>query len=204
MGELIITVFWLVAAILGGALGLAVYALPTIIAIVRKRSDIALIAAVNLVGFWLFTIGWWAALVMALLPENRRGGDVTVIQQTTTPAVPMAVPPAMTPHTPHASLTPAPPGYVPSRWPLPPTASHPTPSHMVGPRPGPVGRQAQDPADDGVTGDAADSNTSPDTSVPDGTAGDSRAGDDMAQLRPVDGPPAERHHPPGGPTWPKH
>lgn len=89
MGDIILTGFWLIASALGIVLGLAVYGLPTIIAVVRKSPNIALIATVNLVLGGLF-VPWWIALAMALWSSGRQG-DVTVIQTTNVPPAPHVV-----------------------------------------------------------------------------------------------------------------
>lgn len=86
MGDIILMGFWLMVSSLGVVLGLGVYALPTIVAIVRKSPNIALVATVNLVLGGLF-VPWWIALAMALWSTDRRG-DVTVIQTTNIPPAP--------------------------------------------------------------------------------------------------------------------
>lgn len=86
MGDVILMGFWLFVGSLGVTLGLAVYGLPTIVAIIRKSPNIALIATVNLVLGFLF-VPWWIALAMALWSTDRRG-DVTVIQTTCLPPTP--------------------------------------------------------------------------------------------------------------------
>lgn len=90
MSDVIPAGFWLVVSSLGVALGVGLYGLPTIIAIVRKSPNIALIATVNLVLGGL-VVPWWIALAMALWSADRRG-DVTVIQTTNVPSGPPAGP----------------------------------------------------------------------------------------------------------------
>lgn len=89
MGDVILTGFWLIVGSLSVALGLGVYGLPTIVAIIRKSPNIALIVTVNLV-LGALVVPWWIALGMALWSTDRRS-DVTVIQTTTMPPAPHAV-----------------------------------------------------------------------------------------------------------------
>lgn len=89
MGDVILTGFWLIMSALGITVGIGLYGLPTIIAIVRKSPNIALIAVVNLVLGGLF-VPWWIALGMALWSADRRG-DVTVVQTTNLPPAPPAL-----------------------------------------------------------------------------------------------------------------
>lgn len=89
MSDVILAGFWLIVSSLGVALGVGLYGLPTIIAIIRKSPNIALIATVNLVLGGL-VVPWWIALAMALWATDRRG-DVTVVQTTNVPPAPHAV-----------------------------------------------------------------------------------------------------------------
>lgn len=170
MGEAILGLFWLVVAVVGGTAALGVYALPTIIAIVRKRSDVVGIAVVDLVFFWVFTIGWWIALVWALLPENRRGPEVTVVQQNTTTVPPPApVLPTAPLVTPDAAAHQSP--DVSPHLPLP---AHRPAQHRVGRRVGlpDQGNQYPSlPASDGVMPWPADHSASR-RSAPDGRSTD--------------------------------
>lgn len=95
MGGVILTGFWVVLGSLGVALGLGVYGLPTIVAIVRKSPNLALIATVNLVLGGL-VVPWWIALGMALWSTKRRG-NITVVQSTNMPLPPAVALPGETP-----------------------------------------------------------------------------------------------------------
>lgn len=70
------------AAIIGGILillvALAMYVLPTIVAMMRKHPQLAPIALVNIVLGWSF-IGWIVALVWAL--TNPQPQQTVIIQQ---------------------------------------------------------------------------------------------------------------------------
>lgn len=127
MGDVILTGFWLIVSALGITVGIGLYGLPTIIAIVRKSPNIALIATVNLVLGGLF-VPWWIALGMALWSTVRRG-DVTVIQTT---SLPLASPAG--PHPPvqagpsvqaQAALPAAPPAQPPTQTGTPEDRPHP-------------------------------------------------------------------------------
>lgn len=142
MGDVILTGFWLIVGSLGFAVGLAVYGLPTIVAIVRKSPNLALIATVNLVLGGLF-VPWWIALGMALWSSDRRG-DVTVIQTTNLPPAPSAPPAALpaigqtAPAAPvQGALPAAPPVQPPMPPPAPPSVSEraSVPGHRFGPPP---------------------------------------------------------------------
>lgn len=88
MSDVILAGFWLIVSSLGVALGVGLYGLPTIVAIIRKSPNIVLIATVNLVLGGL-VVPWWIALGMALWSADRRG-DVTIIQTTSVPPAPPA------------------------------------------------------------------------------------------------------------------
>jgi len=62
------------------AVGAALYFLPTIIAVVQHRSNVALIAVVNVLLGWSF-VGWVVALVMALSRDAEPVQIVHVHQQ---------------------------------------------------------------------------------------------------------------------------
>ena len=60
----IVMLLWLLMMVVGAAL----YFLPTIVAVARHRSNVAVIAVINVLLGWSF-IGWVVALVMALSQE---------------------------------------------------------------------------------------------------------------------------------------
>ncbi len=51
---------------IGGLIGLAIYFLPTIIAVARKKSNLLLIVLLNIFLGWT-VIGWVVALILALV-----------------------------------------------------------------------------------------------------------------------------------------
>jgi Superinfection immunity protein len=57
---------WGPFGLLGGIIGIALYFLPTIIAIVRKKDNLLLILLLNIFLGWTL-VGWIVALVLALL-----------------------------------------------------------------------------------------------------------------------------------------
>lgn len=130
MGDVILTGFWLIVSALGVTVGLGLYGLPTIIAVVRKSPNTALIAVVNLVLGGLF-VPWWIALGMALWSPERRG-DVTVIQATNLPIAPPAGP--------HPPVQAHPSAQAPAALPAAPAAQPPTSMGEVEGRPS-LGRQ---------------------------------------------------------------
>ena len=68
--------FWLFIT----AVGAALYFLPTIIAVAQHRSNVAVIAVVNVLLGWSF-VGWVVALVMALSRDAEPVQVVHVHQQ---------------------------------------------------------------------------------------------------------------------------
>jgi hypothetical protein len=69
-------IFWLVLM----AIGVVMYFLPTIIAVIQHRSNVAAIAVINALLGWSF-IGWVVALVMALTKDAQPVQVVHVQQQ---------------------------------------------------------------------------------------------------------------------------
>ena len=65
-------IFWLILF----AVGTALYCLPTIIAVMQHRTNVAVVAVVNILLGWSF-IGWIIALVLALSKEAQ---PVQVVQ----------------------------------------------------------------------------------------------------------------------------
>jgi hypothetical protein len=57
---------WSPFGFIGGLIGLAIYFLPTIIAVVRKKSNLLLIVLLNILLGWT-VVGWVVALVLALV-----------------------------------------------------------------------------------------------------------------------------------------
>jgi len=58
--------------------GLAAYLIPTVIAIMRKKQNIAVIVVINILLGWSF-VGWVVALVMAL--SNDQVQQITIVNQ---------------------------------------------------------------------------------------------------------------------------
>ena len=57
---------WSPFGFIGGLIGLALYFLPTIIAVARKKSNLLLIVLLNVFLGWT-VIGWVVALILALV-----------------------------------------------------------------------------------------------------------------------------------------
>lgn len=101
-GEIFLTVFGVVLTVGSIVLGLGVYLVPTIVALVRKAPNTASIAAINVLLGWSL-IGWVVSLAMALrstTPNNS--GPVTVNQFVSGPTPPYGTwepprPPALPP-----------------------------------------------------------------------------------------------------------
>lgn len=69
-------IFWVVVMVIGAGM----YFLPTIIAVMQHRNNVAVIAVINTLLGWSF-IGWIVALVMALTKDAQPVQVVHVQQQ---------------------------------------------------------------------------------------------------------------------------
>lgn len=69
-------IFWIVVMVIGAGM----YFLPTIIAVLQHRNNVAAIAVINTLLGWSF-IGWIVALVMALTKDAQPVQVVHVQQQ---------------------------------------------------------------------------------------------------------------------------
>jgi Superinfection immunity protein len=75
--------FWMVAS----AIGVMIYFLPSILAVVNHRRNSATIVVLNILLGWSF-VGWIAALVMALMKEPLPVQVVHVHEHVYSPAHP--------------------------------------------------------------------------------------------------------------------
>jgi uncharacterized membrane protein YedE/YeeE len=82
---LIISLFVLVAMFVAVALWL----LPTFIAAQRHHPSLMAIAAVNILGSWVFGIGWLLALIWALSNNSSSATSVVVVSNTPALAAPV-------------------------------------------------------------------------------------------------------------------
>lgn len=92
MAALLFMFFWAVLF----AVGAAFYFLPTIIAAMQHRTNLAVVAIVNLLLGWSF-VGWIVALVLALMKESAPVQVVHVQQNVGYPFVNQPPPPQYRP-----------------------------------------------------------------------------------------------------------
>jgi hypothetical protein len=70
VGGAIAGLLLLIFIVVGSAVGIALYLLPLIVAVMRKSHLIGPVAAVNILLGWSL-IGWVGALVLALMPKQQ-------------------------------------------------------------------------------------------------------------------------------------